>query len=781
MFRLSALIPLAFLSSALQAAEPKTPPAAASAAAPGLPPDQAAGAMLKETFGEKGLALLTRRGYAGVQERDGRVRIQFLHWTTLEELQRVAPSVPELSQAAQRFLADNPVGAGQQTPAFMPLSRLPSSGLMTPVLHALLDILSGAHAEEALTPGKAFPEGENFFETPWGASLAARTHGDLLDDPQPLLKPFFEAFIASPRAHSEAAAHFTAFAKAVYDKDVSPILEADARSGNASEELRAWLRKYLSDSRRAFALKRLRDSVRKLDSKAGFSKDLEDLELIAAALRDHPDALSGMRRALEASAPAPSVRLTSVGIHRHAPERLGRHELGDVVTVTGGYWVDGLPEGESLEVEETSLADRGPQGAEAVETRSVSRKNGGPYILRRELPLKDSRGFTFRWLAASFDSNALAEAIEVPVGSEFEASLAKLAAADQQNLSCDPKGADEAYAAVEEATKEPALSKKQYADLAAAAKAGRLAAAKIATALSALEAAVEKARPDSSPEQCSYLPARTEEALKLAAALPPGCDRFLPELTAQLTAIQRRRADQATFSLLSAKGSALLNDCKFSSAAETWAEALAVLDADPAARCGAASRAADKLEGDLAAARAAALWKNRLEGEVKSAELEEVKDPSQGAAAPDSALSILRRVQARIPTLPREGCFSRERERASRLASLAGESLPPPDDSAALAKLPNDKSWSRTADEVLANRREEEAARAARDARQSAEQAPVPSQAAVPPPVESEEVKGGKFEKPRKPAIKPKRKTSPARKKPAKTAPKTDAEKKGGR
>ena len=778
MRRLSALILTSLLAASWAMAEDKP------ASAPTLPPDQVAGRMLKDAFGEKGLELLVKRGYLGTQEGGGMIRLQFAHWAALEDLQAAAPSVPDLAQAAQRILGDAPLASTGETLGFLPLARLPSSGLLTPGLHALIDAISEAHAVAALLPEKPLPEGANFFETPWGSALSSRFRGDLLEDPQPMVRPFFETFIAAPRPNDDAMAHLKAHLKAVYEKDASSLLEADARDGAASEDLRSWIRKYLADQRRAFSLKRTRDSLRKLDAKTGLSRDLADLETVAAVLREKPDLPASARRALEGSAATPPGKLTSVGIHLQAPERLGRHEMGDAVIITGGYWLDGLPVGQSIDIEETSYQDYGTAGIGGVESKTVSRKNGGPYLLRREIPLKDSRGFTFRWLAASFDSNALAEAVEVPVASDFESALDRLAAADRRRLACDSVGAGEAYAALEESLKEGAPVKKQYAELALTAKARRQAAAKDAADLSALEALVEKARQDSSPELCVYDTAQTDKAIRMSADLPAGCDKFLPELSGQLAHIRRRKSDQTTFAQRSAKGSSLFKDCKFASAAETWAQALAVLDADPAARCGATDKAADQLEADLAGARMASLWKERLEAEVTGAELEEIKDPSQNPA-PEAALSIARRVVARIPTMEREGCYAREKTRALRLAASIGQSLPPPEAGTAIVRLPQDKGWRKTADEVLANLRQDQAAEAARDSRLEAEQRPTMSQApAVAPPVEAEEAAAAP--KPKKPAIKPKRPSAPARRKaakaskPAPAAPAKAAPKEGG-
>src|SRR6185312_6538771 len=228
------------------------------------------------------------------------------------------------------------------------------------------------------------------------------------------------------------------------------------------------------------------------------------------------------------------------------PTRLGQYELGDDAVVSGAYWVDGLDEGASAAVEETTFLETA-RGFTGAVTETVKRRNGGPYAFERKLKIDEAKSFAVVAYVSAASGTVVTERAEVAVAPDYELSLKKEAEALQYAQSCDPKSAGTAYAALAELVSDAAKVKPQYRGLLDRAVAGRKRADSEAAALAKLEEAVNDARADSSPQQCSFTTTRTDAAIAQARKLPPGCDRVLPELYAQRAAISRRAADQKWF------------------------------------------------------------------------------------------------------------------------------------------------------------------------------------------------------------------------------------------
>jgi hypothetical protein len=688
------------------------------------------GQWLAEAFGAEGLAALKAHGTIILQGQPGSYRLQVVVWKSLEALARSTKNVQQFSEAFQRLKAGEALDPAGPLP-FLALGDLPAESLMSAPLHALLEAmesyhhewtaLSGPQDEAAAAPPLPVPAGPDLFDTSWGKAFAARSRADVIADPAPLAEAYFDEFLAGVRAEPQAAAHFIGSQKGRSHADVSSRLAADARAGTASPQLRADLTRYLLDQRRVHALSRIRRQVSDLEKKTTLARDLRDLETVSAVLRSRPGLVSDLEGVVQsAPAAAAAPELTSAGLHLEKPVALNQHELGDAVTLSGAYWVDGLADKQTADVEETTYRET-PTGLRDVEDRLVKRGNGGPYTFTRRLQLEDSIPFSFHSVVSASSGNAIADSITVPVAKDFELALLKLAAADSHALSCAFPDAVASYSKLEESLAEAAGAKAQYRDLLAALRKRRDEAAGHAAQLSRLEAAVKDSAGDVSPETCRYDLRRTEAAMSLARSLPAGCDRALAGLRRQRALISRRAADQQAFVAHVRRATAHRRACDFALAAEDLARGLAILQADPQARCGKISETAGRAEAELSAVRADELWSAAFADELRAARAER-------AAAP--RLAKLYPLIARIGSLDDPSCFSAPREQAEKLCTTAGDELVLPD--ALAAGLPADQGLSKTVDEVAAQRRKLVAQAASLQSMQAAEQSPTGKPAPAP-------------------------------------------------
>ncbi|HEX4046414.1 MAG TPA: hypothetical protein VH309_01190 [Elusimicrobiota bacterium] len=634
------------------------------------------------SFGEDGVQTLSQRGYIVLQGRGPSRRLAAVHWKALEALAAAAPACRKLS------------------PAFAACAALPSDGAATPRLHALASAVAAANEERyslaASSASPAEPTGlTNLFDTPWGRDFARLRGADRVEEPSSLAKPFFEDFLGGPRPNAGAARHFLAVEAARGGSGAEALLDADVERGAASDDLRLLLRRYLQDERRRYGLERDEARVAALSAEKETARDLSALNSLSAALADKPALLAELERAVsDAPAPAGVPRLRSAGIHLREPTRLGQYELGDEAVVSGAYWVDGLDEDASVEIEETTFIET-PRGFSDVETRFVKRRDGGPYAYERRLTIGETRPFAVVALVSAASGTVVAERAPVPVAADYELSLKKEAEALQESLSCDPKSAAVSFGALADLVSDAAKVKPQYRALYDRAVRGRRKSADDAVTLAKLEEAVNDARSDSSPQRCSYLTARTDAALALARRLPAGCDRVLPELFAQRALISRRAADQSWFLRAAAEGRSLRRSCDFAGAAERWTQALAVLESDPAARCGKADAEAKSVEDELASARRSAAWSGTLSAALDKAASE--SDPAKRLALAGPAL-------ARLSSLDDRDCRRDEVRRAEKLAAAAGDAESAPSDADASRLLPADATLAAVTADVRRSR-----------------------------------------------------------------------------
>ncbi len=704
--------------------------------------------LLTEAFGEAGVEALGARGVLVLHGKPGARGLAAVHWKALGELSRAVSSCLALAASADA-LGREPEPAGPDL-GMGACRGLPAQGMMTPSLHALASLLQAGHEERwALQLAKApfsGPAGRpNLFDTAWGKDLILRRHADALENGGGLAKLVFDELIASPRPDKDAAALFAAEASARGAASLEALIARDSARGALSDELREQLRRTIVNERRRWAAAKARASASDLLGKAAVKRELEDLRGVAKALSARPDLLTALETAASRDAAPGGAKLRSAGLHLQEPTRLGQHELGDEVLVSGAYWIDGLKENESVSVDET-LAVETERGFFSVETRARSRRNGGPYAYARELKVEEPRSFGVRALVSAGGA-LLTERVDVELARDFELALLKESEAAGLLASCRPKDAEAAYLALESMVAEPAKSKPQYKKLAERARKAKDAAKRGAENLIKLEEALTAARADSSPQQCKYETARVDAALKLARGLPSGCDRHLPELHALRATIKRRAVDQRWFLKASADARSKRRSCKLDAARSRWSEALAALDADPGARCGRVADEEALAKTDFAELTRDIAWNDELAKALARAEAETV---------PARRLDILRPVTSRLGALNAK-CFNAHAKRAAALSQAASKSLTAPSEADSERRLPSDGAIASVVADVRAERaRRLEAAgaaeRAAMDAA-SPSSSPAPM-AEAPAPATKPSVK--------KPAKRPARKSKQA-------------------
>ena len=255
-------------------------------------PKSAPLSLLNESFGEPGVETLAARGVIVLQGKPGARRLAAVHWKALDALARAASSCLTLASAADS-LGHEPA----PTAPSLDLSAcraLPTDGMMTPSLHALASALQAGHEERwALSLASASPSGApgrpNLFDTAWGKELMERSHADALENPAALAKQVFDSLLAGPRPDKDAAALFAAEASARGAASPETLIAYDSAHGTLSEELRAQLRRTLSNERRRWAAAKASAAAAALLGSASVKRELEDLRNAAKSLSSRPN------------------------------------------------------------------------------------------------------------------------------------------------------------------------------------------------------------------------------------------------------------------------------------------------------------------------------------------------------------------------------------------------------------------------------------------------------------------------------------------------------------
>ncbi len=633
-----------------------------------------------DKLGQAGVDSLAARGALVVQVRGNSSRLAAVHWRTIEALAAASKSCRTLAAAA----ADGPVTAADLG---LSVCRSLPPGLMTPRLQALASAVAAEGEERwALVSSKASlaepPGVPNFYETAWGKDFAVRHRADRIDDPLPLTKAYFDEILAGIRPIFDATEHLNVVLTARGVTDLESRVTADASRGSLSEELRVLIRRYLQDERRRRGLFVARERRKALFNDKMTRADLDALSALAEKFST-PGLVSLLESSVSA-VPAPSglPRLRSAGIHLREPVRLNQYELGDDAVVSGAYWLDGLPENESVEIEETTWLES-PSGYSGTQTRSVKRSNGGPFTFERILSLADTNSSTFIWRVSAASGSVIAERVEVPVTTDFELSLKREADILQSLQACDPATAEASAMTLEDAVTGASKVKPQYKALLSRIKSERSRAGEDKIKLVKLEELMASARTDASPDQCRYDTNRVDTALKTLRTLPAGCDRFLPPLIASRSLIVRRAGDQAWFMKTSSEARSRRRNCDFEGAARRWTEALSVLDANPPARCGAVATEAKAAETELSSVIRAQAWSDSLTKSLEKAELEVIPAKRLAQSAP---------IIARLTTVGDTDCRSAMLKRTTQLSDKAGLDEAGPQRGEAEKLLPADNS-----------------------------------------------------------------------------------------
>ncbi|MFA6003467.1 MAG: hypothetical protein WC881_05300 [Elusimicrobiota bacterium] len=308
-------------------------------AAPERPVSSWPGQWLLDTFGPAGLEALRSRGYVVLQGRPGAYRLHRVMWKQLESISRNTKYVQEMSEALQHILAGKPLAPAGPL-SFRCLADMPPSGLMTPPLQALLAALSAYHEHWTALTGPAKDASEivpalnasalpGLFETVWGESFAARTRADSIEDPAPLVEPYFDSYLSGLEAIPAAVDHLLGSVQERHGADISALLNKDIKSGQLSEPLREHIHRYLLEQRRLSAVARIRRQVASLSKKTPLLRDLQALENVAGVFRNRPGLIAELEGVVQAAPPSGvSPELTSAGLHLQKPLKLGQHELG---------------------------------------------------------------------------------------------------------------------------------------------------------------------------------------------------------------------------------------------------------------------------------------------------------------------------------------------------------------------------------------------------------------------------------------------------------------------
>ncbi|MBI4424581.1 MAG: hypothetical protein HY554_12685 [Elusimicrobia bacterium] len=699
-----------------------TPEAAAQPAAEPAWPTARGYAWLEQAVGAETLRLLADGGYLVVHRLRKTGHLVHVQWELLEPLVRLAPQLLD-SFAALENQREGRDDAEPKEDALKAALGHPPAGLVTARVRSALSLLLDLIDERRGAGSAPLPERPLALQ-PWAADFSHRYNLAQAQDAAPLVEPFFSELLSGAGRAPAAEEHLRAHAQSRYGADIGPLLEADVRSGQLSDELRGWVEKYLSDNRRAWRLLQLPADLAALLKDRKLQRELEDLRQSARALAADPTFLQGLRESLAPGAlPPETARVTGGEVHVHTgPEGQG-YEAGDRASISAAYWLDEVPRGRSARVQETVFADRGPHGIELLHSSQRSRGSGGPHAVAADAELREGRPFVVRFIAQPEGGRPVHREAAVSPAGALDAALAKLGRADAAFASCKLAEAAAAYEALSQELGERSR-RPQFARLAAELRPRQKRAALAQEDHAALDGLLEGVRLDASPQTCAFSEARGLKARALLSRLPAGCSRELaPEINQLLTAAVQRRRDQDTFWAGLEGARRLERACQFPQAAERYAAALAVLDADPSAKCGRAQEEYRRVhELELPAALAADGVRSGFHAELDAA------SESLGAGDPARALAKTNPLLARLAALRSPGCYETERRKGEELALTAEAGLQSP--AQALARVPDPMDGTFAA--VARERARLDAESHARRQREVAQQAP----AALPAPAE---------------------------------------------
>lgn len=667
-------------------------PAPEAAAEPHVSGERRAYALAEKSLGAEALAILNERGYLVTVGKGNDARLVHAQWEALLALTERGRELGVLAS----LLAENakaPAFDGDEE-AVRALRAAPAGGLMTPGVRAAADLLAAhlaaAHALErdALERG-----GARLFETEAGAAFMRWARPELRGDSRALANEYFRLRLAAPEHAEAAAAHLLGYMKEARGRELEEALGRDLAANKLSEELGGALAGYLEDQVRLWTLFRTPERIRELERATDLRRDLKELAAVLPRLGE--DAVRELREALDSPAGATrEFRVTE--LHVHASGEWPGVDTGDTVVVSASFWLESLGNGGSVEAFAVGFTDHGEGGLRDKSVVPLRLTESGPHVFKGSFILDAHEPRTYRLLVSAESAETVRREIEITPSLAHKGALEKLTDARVMLQSCELEGTLEQASALERAFAQGG-ERPQTKALAEDARRLRAEAEAASRAYQELQAALPGARLYSSSDQCEFQVDRAERALELLGTLPAGCalrqDGADQALGAELAALFERTGARAQRQLAFrqgvASGAELEKACKGPEAAEAYAGALALLDADAAARCGEAEAEYVRVR-DEALPRALAGASSARSAEDALAKAEKLFAGGDHAGA----LGVLHPLAAGLKQAENPGCYGVVLKRAEELSQAAGVALAPrersrselgPDDTAELA------------------------------------------------------------------------------------------------
>ncbi|MFH1723179.1 MAG: hypothetical protein ABII00_01015 [Elusimicrobiota bacterium] len=686
-----------------------------------------AAAVLETALGSKALAILHEYGYVllGGTPKDGR-RVIHVQWEPLRSLNEHAGAwlgFLELYKQNRRG-----VSIEGDLKRLRALQTTPTAGLISGPVRAALDALA-LHMEAGSELGKRLPAASRqklLFDTRWGEDFLERTHVDLLPSAAEAADEFFMRHLTGPGESLEPADHFLGHVRNVYGEELAEQLGRDRTAGEASKELRKWIGKYLADQTLLWNFTRTRGRLRSIERPSGLKRTLKDLRAVVEPLSRETGLLERLREEMKAEGPAPRLRFTGPELHVQNAAGSADVDVGDTIVVSMAYWIEGLEERETARITEVAYADRGAGGVADRVQNYVERRKGGPHSFTARVPVRSSETITYRLHLDAPGSDRFQREIEIKVSPRYHDLLLEAGKAEAKAEACQLQ---EAVALLESLQDKiaPLAAKTRFARLLATLGDRARTVSKQIDRRESLNAALDGARLYASADQCDFRADRARRALSLLADLPPGCDAaqsgdtiLSAELQSLVEATDRRRLHQEAFLKGASKARELARACRAQDAAEQYAAALALLDAEPEARCG-------QWEKEYTLIRISELPRAAAADALATAIDESVGRASRRFADGDypGTTGILLPLMAAIDAMPESRCYASLRTKAEQLAEAAGVALAPPDPEDVRASLPKD-SVEKALKDVLAERERHQRGQRSEAERERIRQAPHP-------------------------------------------------------
>ncbi|MBI5243952.1 MAG: hypothetical protein HY922_09795 [Elusimicrobia bacterium] len=681
--------------SALAAAAPPGPPdaenaAAEPAASPSAPkaPSQAqdqtpagqlAYAAIEEPLGAEGIQILADRSVLVLSASKKTHAILYARWPALEALSARADDLAALVKAYEKARAGQPIDGDPA--ALRRVEEMKEVGPVTAAVRASAALLA-AHIESLAAPAGAPPSDAGQKPLPafaWGREFWNKVHADLLADFQPVAGLFFEEFFMAQRKNAQAEAHFLSF-----EKDAER-LERDRGARKASRQTLDSIASYLAEQKRLWNLSLTKERLEKLEKASDLRKDLKDLSVLAPRMASGPDLLRALRFSFDSKTPEPAVRFSGADLHIHPTAGAEPFDVGDEAVVSLAYWIDGASAKDAFEITEAAFLDEGEgePGISEVKISLARRAAGGPHVVKLPLPLRSSGRKTHHFLLSTAEGALARREISFEVSPELDQTRSAAAQAEAAAQACRLAESEQAFSELESKLQSSA-DKPQFKAVLAWLKPRVKRASEQAAQLKTVMELLDGVRLHASKEQCDFKSEKARRALALLDGLPPGCDRLsasserLRPLRAEIENLLRlsesRRANQDAFRAAAEKGRRQEAACRYDEAAEAYSCALALLDSDKEARCGAWEDEFTAIHlQNLPRARAAKALSDEFAAVAEKAEQLASGDPKDYAGA----LQLLNPLIARIDSLDSRACYQSMRSKAEKLAGSAGIGLSP--------------------------------------------------------------------------------------------------------